>query len=184
MIFAITTGVIIGVYHNTPGIQKTREEVKNLSTLNATELIYKATTDGTNQPSLGGIIGTNPPSLGGFNGTNRPSLGGINGTNPPSLGGINGTNPPSLGGINGTTPPSLGTTDGSTPPSLGITDGTNLPTNKKTICEKDTVTGRLSCAANELIAIDDAFYGRRENGPRCGCTLNSCDTCQDEQDAR
>ncbi|KAI8484108.1 hypothetical protein Bbelb_382260 [Branchiostoma belcheri] len=118
--------------------------------------------------------GTNSPSIGGINGTNLPSIGGINGTNPPSLGGINGTNPPSLGTTDGTTAPSLGTTDGTTPPSLGGINGTY----KRTTCEEENM--RLSCAANELIVIDDAFYGRRENGPRCGCKLNSCDTCKDD----
>ncbi|XP_019636260.1 PREDICTED: tripartite motif-containing protein 3-like [Branchiostoma belcheri] len=33
-------------------------------------------------------------------------------------------------------------------------------------CAKETL--QLSCAANELIVIEDIFYGRRENGPRCG----------------
>ncbi|XP_019617549.1 PREDICTED: RING finger protein nhl-1-like [Branchiostoma belcheri] len=38
---------------------------------------------------------------------------------------------------------------------------------------------RLSCAANELIVIDEAFSGwRPENGPRSECTLKYCDTCQ------
>ncbi|XP_078700138.1 uncharacterized protein LOC144926942 [Branchiostoma floridae x Branchiostoma belcheri] len=41
----------------------------------------------------------------------------------------------------------------------------------------------LSCAANELIVIDDTFFGRRENGPRCGCNpeYRSCDACQENQ---
>ncbi|KAI8492062.1 hypothetical protein Bbelb_304350 [Branchiostoma belcheri] len=37
---------------------------------------------------------------------------------------------------------------------------------------------RLSCAANELIVIEDAFYGQREEGPHCGCMLKSCDQCE------
>ncbi|XP_078679444.1 uncharacterized protein LOC144915078 [Branchiostoma floridae x Branchiostoma belcheri] len=97
LVGAITTGVIIGVYHNTPGIQKTKQEVNNLSTLNATELTHVATIRITDS------------------------------TNPPSLGGINGTTPSSLGNTDGITPPNLGTTDGTTPPSLGTTDGTSLP---------------------------------------------------------
>ncbi|KAI8497738.1 hypothetical protein Bbelb_243900 [Branchiostoma belcheri] len=166
----------------------TMEEVKTLSTLNTTELIHIATirsTDGTNPPSLGYINGTNPNCFGGINGTNPPNLGTTDGTNPPSLGGINGTNPPNLGTTDGTTAPSLGTTDGTTPPNLGTTDGTNLPTYKsktkytETFCQKDIDTWR-PCAANELIVIDSSFYGRRENGPRCGCTRKSCDTCQDD----
>ncbi|KAI8493542.1 hypothetical protein Bbelb_289390 [Branchiostoma belcheri] len=114
LVGAITTGVIIGVYHNTQGMQKTMQEVKNLSTLNATELIHV------------------------------PTIRTFDGTNPPSLGGINGTNTPSLGA--------------------------------KT-CERETM--RLSCAANELIVIDDAFCGRWEKKSCCGCTLKSCDGCQD-----
>ncbi|KAI8497909.1 hypothetical protein Bbelb_245610 [Branchiostoma belcheri] len=151
------TGVIMGVYHNTPGIQKDSPmlEVNNLSsTLNATEATTTA------------IATTNPFSLG---------TGGINGTNPPNLGTTDGTTPPSLGTTDGTTPPNLGTTDGTTAPSLGTTDGTNLPSCKEMFCEKENI--RLSCAANELIVIDDTFCGR-ENGSRCGCTFESCDTCQ------
>ncbi|KAI8503665.1 hypothetical protein Bbelb_186360 [Branchiostoma belcheri] len=155
LVGAITTGVIIGVYHNTPGIQKTKQEAKNLSTLNATELTHVATiriTDSTNSSSLGGIIGTN-----------LPSLGGINGTNPPSLGGINGTN--------GTTPPNLGTTDGTTPPSLGTTDGTSLPSYTTEVKKNVTFRGQdkypgqfwqvdgLAVSTNEIFV---AAYNRIE----------------------
>ncbi|XP_078700805.1 uncharacterized protein LOC144927325 [Branchiostoma floridae x Branchiostoma belcheri] len=85
-----------------------------------------------------------------------------------------GTNTPSLGGINGTNPPSLENTDGTTVPSFEFINGTY----KKMTCAKETL--QLSCAANELIVIEDIFYGRRENGPRCGCTTRdqSCDKCQ------
>ncbi|KAI8503672.1 hypothetical protein Bbelb_186430 [Branchiostoma belcheri] len=87
LVGAITTGVIIGVYHNTPGIQKTKQEVNNLSTLNATELTHVATiriTDSTNSSSLGGINGTTPSSLGTTDGTTPPSLGTTDGTSLPS----------------------------------------------------------------------------------------------------
>ncbi|KAI8486965.1 hypothetical protein Bbelb_352250 [Branchiostoma belcheri] len=97
--------------------------------------------------------GTNPP-IGGTDGTNSPILGGINGTNPPIFGGINGTNPPSLGGSIGTKPPSR----------------------KETACEERTM--RLACAANEVIVVHNAFYGRRAKSPRCGCRLRSCNKCE------
>ncbi|KAI8503658.1 hypothetical protein Bbelb_186290 [Branchiostoma belcheri] len=112
LVGAITTGVIIGVYHNTPGIQKTKQEVNNLSTLNATELTHVATIRITDS------------------------------TNPPSLGGINGTTPSSLGNTDGITPPNLGTTDGTTPPSLGTTDGTSLPSYTTEVKKNVTFGGK------------------------------------------
>ncbi|KAI8497863.1 hypothetical protein Bbelb_245150 [Branchiostoma belcheri] len=217
LVGGITTGVIMGVYHNTPGIQKSIQKVKNLSTtLNATELIHVPTiwtTDGTNPSNIGGVNGTNPSNLGTTDGTTPPNLGTTDGTTPPNLGTTEGTTPPNLGTTTegttlpnlgttteGTTPPNLGTTDGTTPPNLGTTEGTtppnlgtttegttppNLgtttegttPPSYKTFCEKERM--QLSCAEDELIVIDDTFLGRRENGPRCGCTLKSCDTCPD-----
>ncbi|XP_078673725.1 uncharacterized protein LOC144912396 [Branchiostoma floridae x Branchiostoma belcheri] len=87
-----------------------------------------------------------------------------------------GTNPPlaSLGGINGTKPHIFGSINSTSPPNEGIR--TNPPSRKEITCEKETM--RLSCAANELIVIEDAFYGQREEGPHCGCMLKSCDQCE------
>ncbi|KAI8497716.1 hypothetical protein Bbelb_243680 [Branchiostoma belcheri] len=160
----------------------------SLGTTDGTTPSSLGTTEGTTPPSLGGINGTTPSSLGTTDGTTLPSLGTTDGTTPPSLGTTDGTTPsnlgttdgttaPSLGTTEGTTAPSLGTTDGTTTPSLGVINGTNLTTYKKTSCEWETM--RLSCAANELIVIDEAFSGwRPENGPRSECTLKYCDTCQ------
>ncbi|KAI8491883.1 hypothetical protein Bbelb_302560 [Branchiostoma belcheri] len=123
-------GITTGVYHNTPGIKKTMQEVKNFSTLNETELIHVPTiwtTDGTNSPSIGGVNGTNPHNLGTTDGTTPPSLETTDGTTSPNLGTTDGTTPPKLGTTDGTTPPSLGTTEGTTPPSLGTTEGTTPP---------------------------------------------------------
>ncbi|KAI8496236.1 hypothetical protein Bbelb_260770 [Branchiostoma belcheri] len=150
----LTYGIITGADYN---IQASPvQEVNNLSTLNATEVasITKYTIaiiqtfDGTN-PKIGTINGTTPPRA--IDGTKPPILGTIDGTNPLSLGTTDGPNPPNLQGIDGTNPPSL----------QGI-DGTNPANYKK---------------PDELIVIDDAFYGRREKEPRCGCNwLRKCDT--------
>ncbi|KAI8496238.1 hypothetical protein Bbelb_260790 [Branchiostoma belcheri] len=79
----------------------------------------------------------------------------FDGTNPKILGTVDGTNPPILDTVNGTNPPTRGTTD-------------------EKVCEENTM--RLACAADELIVIDEAFYGRREKNPRCGCSwLQKCD---------
>ncbi|KAI8501056.1 hypothetical protein Bbelb_211510 [Branchiostoma belcheri] len=175
----------------------------NLGTNDGTTPPSLGTTDGTTPPNLGTTDGTTPPSLGTTDGTTPPNLGTTDGTTPPSLGTTDGTTPPNLGTTDGTTPPSLGTTDGTTPPSLGTTDGTTPPSLETTDGTTHPALGpltapphpalgpltvpphpptketmRLSCAANEMIVIDEAFYGRRENGPRCGCTGKSCDTCQ------
>ncbi|KAI8497910.1 hypothetical protein Bbelb_245620 [Branchiostoma belcheri] len=266
VVLLLVGGITTGVYHNTPGIQKTMQEVKNFSTLNATELIHVPTiwtTDGTNPSNIGGVNGTNPPNLGTTegttapnlrttdgttapnlrttdgttppnlgtttegttapnlgttegttppnlgttDGTTAPNLGTTDGTTPPNLGTTDGTTAPNLGTTDGTTPPNLGTTDGTTPPNLGTTDGTtppNLGTTEGTTAPNlrttdgttppnlgttdgttppnlgTTTEGTIPPSyTNELIVIHDTFLGRRENGPRCGCTLKSCDTCPD-----
>ncbi|KAI8514050.1 hypothetical protein Bbelb_083740 [Branchiostoma belcheri] len=76
-------------------------------------------------------------------------------TNTPSLGGINGTTPPSLGGVNGINKPIYKTARQ---------------------CEKKNI--RLACAVDQLIVIQDAFYGRRGKRPSCGCIFRSCNKCQ------
>ncbi|XP_019616147.1 PREDICTED: uncharacterized protein LOC109463740 [Branchiostoma belcheri] len=43
-------------------------------------------------------------------------------------------------------------------------------------CEKKNI--RLSCAVDQLIVIQDAFYGRRGKRPSCGCIFRSCNKCQ------
>ncbi|KAI8486961.1 hypothetical protein Bbelb_352210 [Branchiostoma belcheri] len=138
LVGAITTGVFIGVYHRGPGIQKSMQEVKNLSTLNATELIHV--------PTIWTTDGTNPPSLVTTDGTTPPNLGTTDGTTAPNLGTTDGTTAPNLGTIDGTTPPNLGTTDGTTAPNLGITTEGTIPPSYK----------------DELIVIHDTFLGRRE----------------------
>ncbi|XP_019617933.1 PREDICTED: uncharacterized protein LOC109465231 [Branchiostoma belcheri] len=195
----MTYGIITGVDYNTQVMQKASpiQEINTLSTLNATKVAsttkYTYTTaiihtsDGTNPKILGTISGTNAPILGYIDGTNPSILRTIDGTKPPILGTINGDNPPNLGTTDGTTPPTLGTIDGTNPPSLGTTDGPNPPTpwvigstdppnyKKKTACEKKTM--HLTCAVDELIVIDDAFYGRREKDPPCGCSwIRKCGT--------
>ncbi|KAI8483418.1 hypothetical protein Bbelb_388810 [Branchiostoma belcheri] len=158
-----------------------------LETTNSTNPPIIGTTNGTNPPILRTIDGTNPPTLGTTDSTNPPTLGTTDSTNPPTLGTTDSTNPPTLGTTDSTNPPTLGTTDSTNPPTLGATDSTNPPTpwiiestnppdyQTQKACEGNTI--RLACAADELIVIDDAFYGRREKDLPCGCTLNWLNGC-------
>ncbi|XP_019614490.1 PREDICTED: uncharacterized protein LOC109462392 [Branchiostoma belcheri] len=113
LVGAITSGVIIGMYENSQGMQadSPMQQVNNLSALNATESTSTLSTITIITESI-----------------NRPSLKGINDSNPPT-----------------------------------------------TNCKR---------RANELIVIDDAFYGRKKKDTRCGCSnlwrrFKPCKKCQE-----
>ncbi|KAI8495200.1 hypothetical protein Bbelb_271860 [Branchiostoma belcheri] len=202
----MTIGVIIGLYDNTQDTQTKSvsvhiiqevDDTPSLRTTDGSNLSSLGTTDGPNAPSLVTTDGTNPPSLWTTDRTGTPSFGTTDDSNPPSLGTTDGTNPISLGrSTDGTNPPSLGSTDGTNPPSLGTTDGTNSPSLETTESTNPpilwtTKTARkclgetilLTCKENKVIAVDDAFYGRKIQERHCGCygsllSSSSCSRCK------
>ncbi|KAI8484815.1 hypothetical protein Bbelb_374120 [Branchiostoma belcheri] len=174
-----------------------RTDTPSLRTTDGSNPSSLGTTDGPNAPSLVTTDGTNPPSLWTTDRTGTPSFGTTDDSNPPSLGTTDGTNPISLGrSTDGTNPPSLGSTDGTNPPSLGTTDGTNSPSLETTESTNPpilwtTKTARkclgetilLTCKENKVIAVDDAFYGRKIQERHCGCygsllSSSSCSRCK------
>ncbi|XP_078655721.1 D-galactoside-specific lectin-like isoform X1 [Branchiostoma floridae x Branchiostoma belcheri] len=72
----------------------------------------------------------------------------------------------------------INTTDTTNPPILGSINVTTNPfTLKMKACEKQVM--QLACAADKQLMIDDAFYGRREKHPRCGCRWHRpCTNCR------
>ncbi|KAI8500880.1 hypothetical protein Bbelb_216980 [Branchiostoma belcheri] len=171
-----TNPLIIGTINGTnPPILRTIDGTNppTLGTTDSTNPLTLGTTDSNNPPTLGTTNGPNPPTLGTTDSTNPPPLGTTDSTNPPTLGTTDGTNPPTLGTTDGTNPPTLGTTDSTNPPTLGTTDSTNPPTpwiiestkppdyQTQKACEGNTI--RLTCAADELIVIDDAFYAEKKD---------------------
>ncbi|CAH1249790.1 TRIM71 [Branchiostoma lanceolatum] len=82
-----------------------------------------------------------------------------------------GTNETIFEGIHGTDPSNVGSSHGTNnPPTLESVE--------QTACEGKTM--ELSCAADKLLVIDDAFYGRRTK-KGCGChwlLLKGCNKCE------
>ncbi|KAI8512249.1 hypothetical protein Bbelb_088880 [Branchiostoma belcheri] len=153
----ITYGIMARVYHNTQDIQEATSmpEVNSLSTWHAPEP--------TNTPILLAISSTNKPITRAVNGS----------TNPPTHKKCK---------FPFTYKDKIYyscTKEHHDRPWCSTTviyrgewkncDADDLKHRTEKVCEAEAM--ELACAADEQLVIDDAFYGRREKHPRCGCSV-------------